>query len=159
MLPLLLFAAAQQVSVPPPVIMTPAQRDLPNLMLQRGFERFSPQQAVMRAAETAPGVVPGVFEFTARRAERVGWNLFVASEADYRDQRCLSLKLSPIASAKLRERLGGDPAVALLGHRLRVAGAAQRVRIDFIANGRPSGKYYYQTQVPIATADQIDVLD
>lgn len=69
-------------------------------------------------------------------------NLFIGSEADYRDQRCLSLRLAPIASAKLRERLGADPATALLGHRLRVAGAAQRVRIDFIENGRPSGKYY-----------------
>jgi len=164
---ILTFIAALAASAPipavvatlPPVIVSPAERDLPVIMLQRGAVKLSPQEAVMKAAEAAPDVVPGVFEFTVRRAERAGSNLFVGSEKDYRDQRCLSLRLSPIASAKLRERLGMDPAKALMGHRLLVVGAAQRVRIDFIENGRPSGKYYYQTQVPVVTADQIDVLN
>lgn len=69
---LLMLAIGQSAPMRPPVIMTPAQRDLPSLMLQRGVERLSPQQAVMRAAEAAPNVVPGVFEFTARRTQRVG---------------------------------------------------------------------------------------
>ena len=111
----------------------------------------------MKAADAAPRGVYGVVELDVHRAERVGPNLFINSEDDYRDPRNLSVEIGPLAQAALRERLGEDLRKALAGHKLLVLGYAHRVRIDFTIDGRPSGKYYYQTHVPVGDANQIEL--
>jgi hypothetical protein len=58
--------------------------------------------------------------------------------------------------SELHARLGPDLSKAFIGRKVRVLGAASRVRIDFIGNGRPTGKYYYQTQLPVGDANQIE---
>jgi hypothetical protein len=111
----------------------------------------------MRAAEAAPKGVDGVFEMEVRGSGRDAFRTFLNSEADYRDQRCLTIALSPAAAAALRERLGGDPGEVLRGRRIVVTGTARRERVDFTANGAPTGKYYYQTHVRVSDAAQIVV--
>ena len=48
---------------------------------------------------------------------------------------------------------------ALQGRTIRVDGEARRVRIDFLAGGRPTGKYYYQTHVVIERGEQLRSVD
>jgi hypothetical protein len=118
---------------------------------------LSPVQAVMMAAEAAPKGVDGVFEMEVRGSGRDRFRSYLNSEADYRDQRNLTIALSPAAVEGLRQRLGADPVDALRGRRIVVTGTAQRVRIDFLGNGLPTGKYYYQTHVRVDDAAKVVV--
>lgn len=118
---------------------------------------FTPMQAVMMAAEAAPKGVDGVFELEVRGSGRDRFASYLNSEADYRDQRNLTIALSPAATQGLRGRLGADPVDALRGRRILVTGTARRVRVDFLGNGVPTGKYYYQTHVVVDDAAQIEL--
>ena len=113
----------------------------------------------MKAADAAPHGVYGVFELAVRRAELVGTDFFLNSQDDYRDPRNLSVEIGPIAQEALRNRLGQDLDKALKGHTIRVLGYAHTVRIDFMSDGKPSGKYYFQTHVPVGSANQIELAD
>jgi hypothetical protein len=114
----------------------------------------------MKAAAAYPRMVFGVFEFRVRRAEQVGPNFFLNSEQDYRDQRDLCIRILPSAERLLRDRFGRDLRTTLLGHDIRVIGPAVRTRVDFVDDfGRASGKYYYQTQVPVIDSREIEVVD
>jgi len=121
--------------------------------------RLTPPEAVIKAADAAPRGVYGVFELNIRRAEQVGPNFFLNSETDYRDQRNLSLTIGPNAQAALRKQYGADLGKALMGRKLLVYGFARRVRIDFTTRGGRSGKYYYQTHVPVGDVRQIELVD
>ena len=115
-------------------------------------------QAVIAAADAAPRGVAGNFALIVRRAEMVGPRLFLNSEEDYRDQRNLSIAIDPRALRGLRQRLGPDLKSALLGRDIRVRGLARRTRIDFTTNGRPTGKYYFQTHVAVTNPIQISII-
>jgi hypothetical protein len=127
--------------------------------LEHGIVKLTPEEAVMKAADAFPRPVLAVFEFRVQRAEQVGPKFFVGSEEDYRDPRNLSTEILPAALTGLHARFGPDISKALLGRKLRVVGAARRVRIDIIGNGHPTGKYYYQTHVPVSDASQVELAD
>lgn len=128
----------------------------PNLAAAPGM---TAAQAVMAAADAAPRGVPGHFAMVVRRAEMVGPRLFLNSEADYRDQRNLSIAVQPHALAGLRGRFGKDLRAALVGRDIRVRGVARRVRIGiFKNNGRATRLYYYQTHVVVDSVEQISVV-
>jgi len=116
-------------------------------------------QAVMAAADAAPNGVTGTFAMMVRRAEMVGPRLFLNSQADYRDLRNLSIAIQPGALAGLKQKLGGDPVSILKGKDIRVTGVARRTRIDFTDDGKPTGKYYYQTHVAVTDPAQIAIID
>ena len=119
-----------------------------------------PVEAVVAAAEAAARQqsVRGVFELHVRTT---GWQdslLYLNSELDYRDQRSLTVAITPAAEQALRDRFGEDPVSALKGKKIQVSGAAQRVTIWFFCDGKRTEKYYYQTHVPVFRADQITVI-
>jgi hypothetical protein len=150
----------------PPVVVTPPPIAVvrvpptPSEGLAHGVPKLTPEEAVIKAAAAYPRMVFAVFEFRVRRAEQVGPNFFLNSEDDYRDQRDLSIRILPNVERRLRERFGADLSHALLGHDIRVIGPAVRTRVDFIDDaGKVSGKYYYQTQVPVIDDREIEVLD
>jgi len=119
---------------------------------------MTPRDAIFQAAEAAPGFIEGTFVMRARASGSGGGQTYLNSELDYRDQRCLTISISPAAARELTERLGDHPGQALIGEDILVRGPASRMRIDFMADGRPSGSYYYQTHVLVIDADQIVVL-
>jgi len=116
---------------------------------------ITPQQAVLLAANAAPDGVPGTFAMTVQATGTQNGRGFLNSELDYRDQRNLSVVLSPQAVQGLQERLGADPLVALQGKNILVTGSAARTRIAFIVDGVPTDKYYYQTHVNVTDASQL----
>jgi len=119
---------------------------------------MSPQQAVMAAANAAPRGVPGDFALVVRRAEMVGPRFFLNSEADYRDQRNLSIAIEPHALTGMRDRFGKDFRAALMGAEIRVHGVARRTRIGIFENGKPTRLYYFQTHVSVDNASQITIV-
>ncbi|MGN6739196.1 hypothetical protein [Dyella sp.] len=118
---------------------------------------IDPSQAVPLAAVAAPRGVSGVFALTVQATARPVPR-YLNSERDYRDQRDLTVVVLTAATEALAERLHGEPEHVLRGRRIRVAGWAKRMRIDFLADGRPSGKYYYQTHVLVTDATRIQLL-
>jgi len=67
--------------------------------------------------------------------------------------------LAGCAPGRQGSRLYLNSDTALQGRTIRVDGEARRVRIDFLAGGRPTGKYYYQTHVVIERGEQLRSVD
>lgn len=119
---------------------------------------LEPTEAIVLAAEAAPQGVEGVFAITVRAVGSQGDRVYLNSELDYRDPRCLTIALTPSAAAELRETLGPDLRAALIGREIRVRGRAERKTIHFTAGGIPTGKYYFQTHVDVDAAAQITLM-
>jgi len=117
----------------------------------------TPRQAIFLAADAAPAAVEGVFAMNVQATGTHSGQIYLNSELDYRDQRNLTVAITPRAAQQLAQRLGAHPIVALEGKDVLVEGSAVRTRINFVANGRMTDKYYYQTHVNVTDADQITV--
>jgi hypothetical protein len=115
-------------------------------------------EAIRLAAEAAPQGVEGVFAITVRAVGSQGDRVYLNSELDYRDPRCLTIALTPTAATTLRDRLGPDLRAALIGREIRVRGRAERKTIHFTANGVPTGKYYFQIHVDVDNVAQITLM-
>ena len=120
---------------------------------------ISPAEAIELAAAAAPNGIRGTFAMTVQATGRAGANrLHLNSEADYRDQRNLSISIPAALASTVLQRAGARRDEDLKGRAILVDGVAERVRIDFTNNGLPTGKYYYQTHVRITSANQIRLL-
>lgn len=119
---------------------------------------MSARDAILAAADAAPRAVPGRFIVPIRAYGIDRGRLYLNSEADYRDQRNVSVAVSPQAMVQLERIHRAGPGPTLVGRTLLVQGAARRVRIDFTENGQPTGKYYYQTHIDVQDAAQITVV-
>lgn len=113
--------------------------------------------AVPLAAAAPRTGVNGPFKMTVQATGEQNGIIYLNSELDYRDQRNVSLDLPPQVAKELAAELGGDPREKLLGKSLRVAGVAQRVKIHFMHDNKPTDKYYYQTHIRVVDAKQIQV--
>jgi hypothetical protein len=121
--------------------------------------RIAPREAIVAAADAAPRRVFGTFAMHVNATGRVGGRVFLNSEADYRDQRNLTVAIRPHTADVLTRRNGAPPERFYRGRDIEIRGAAQRTRILIIGdNGRPTGLYYYQTHVVVTDADQISVV-
>jgi hypothetical protein len=118
---------------------------------------LTPTQAILAAAERPEGVT-GTFKMEVRSGGRQGDLLYLDSEADYRDQRCLVIALPQDVALDLQRRVAGDPVAVLKGKSIRVSGTAKRTTIWFFSNGVRTDKYYYQTQVRLTDISQIRVI-
>jgi hypothetical protein len=118
---------------------------------------IQPVQAVQLAAAAAPDGVPGVFALQVQATGTQDGFTYLNSELDYRDQRCLTVAITPDAAQQLEAKLGGPAIIALKGKLILVKGTAARTRVDFITDGKPTGKYYYQTHVRVTDPGQIQI--
>ena len=84
--------------------------------------------------------------------------VFLNTEADYRDPRNITIALSPKLAKAFFSRHHQLPQHYFKGKTIEVTGELKQVEIIFIRNGRPSGKYYYQTHVRPASLDDITVV-
>jgi hypothetical protein len=115
---------------------------------------IEPVDAIRAANDDPRNGVRGEFIITVRALNNYPEQSFLNSEKDYRDQRNLTIRMPTSIIPKLEERLGVK-FQDLKNRRLVVLGVAKRNRIDFIADGKPTGKYYYQTHVQVDSATQI----
>lgn len=113
----------------------------------------------IRAANNDPTYgVRGSFLMTVRSTGEQGPWSFLDSEADYHDQRNLTVRMPTTLVPKLEEHLGLS-LQELENRRIVVMGTARRVRIEFTENGRSTGKYYFQTQVQVDGTSQVQLAD
>ena len=121
---------------------------------QGGLEPVDPFDAILGAA-THPEGVKGIFTIEVRSTDRKGDWLYLNSEADMRDQRCLTIAIPPAVDSALRQALGGDPADVLRGRLVQATGTAKRVTIWLLANGVRTNSYYYQTHIIVEDPSRI----
>ena len=119
---------------------------------------MTPVEAVEQAAKWAPEGVRGEFAFEVKSVGSDGKDSFIHSEPDYRDPRCLTLRVAPRVRAQLEARFGGKLEQVLVGRKLLARGTASQVRIDWVTDSRPTGRFYYQTHVNIAHDTQITLI-
>lgn len=119
----------------------------------------SPQQVISMAAEAAPQPVSTTVELQVRAVGNQHDITYLNSESDYRDQRNVSIAISPEARIKIETIFGGELSRAAIGKHILVKGVAKRVTIWFFDNnGRRSDKYYYQTQIFVSDPAQILII-
>ena len=115
---------------------------------------IEPVDAIRAANDDPANGVRGEFIITVKALDSYPERSFLNSEKDYRDQRNLTMRMPTSIVPKLEKRLGVK-FQDLKNRRLVVLGVAKRNRIDFVADGKPTGKYYYQTHVHVDSATQI----
>ncbi len=102
--------------------------------------------------------VAGTFEMPVVGVGQQNGLFYLNSERDYRDRNCLTIAMTPAAVLALVGTADPDQVrKRLRGHRILVRGVAQQVRINFMADGKPTEKYYYQVHVRVAEPGQIRV--
>ena len=113
--------------------------------------------AVEQGAGAAPApALTADYSFVVEAVGSDDGLVFINSQRDYRDQRNLTLALSPRVERELRARFAPlSIEQALIGKRIVVRGRPERVRIGFRENGRPTGLYYYQTHIRVGRLDQL----
>ena len=121
--------------------------------------RIAPEQAIQMAASAAPALVPGVFDMRVQATGTQNGYVYLNSELDYRDQRNLTISMTPDAVKRFISDTGTSPLEAFKGKHIVVRGAASRVKIVFSVDQRQTDKYYYQTQVAVLGGDQISILN
>ena len=84
--------------------------------------------------------------------------IYLNSETDYRDQRCLTLAIHPSAIPGFVEKYGEDPDSYFKNKMVHVTGEARRVKIWFFSKGQRTESYYYQTHVLVNSESRIKVL-
>lgn len=115
---------------------------------------IEPIDAIRAANDDPLNGVRGEFLITVKALDSHPERSFLNSETDYRDQRNLTIRMPTSLVPKLEQRLGVR-FQDLKNRRLVVLGVAKRNRIDFVADGKPTGKYYYQTHVDVGSPTQI----
>ncbi|MBE1298501.1 MAG: hypothetical protein GJ680_01135 [Alteromonadaceae bacterium] len=111
------------------------------------------------AAESAPDGVEGEYTFKIQAVGKPKRTVYLNTELDYRDQRNVTIALHPRLAKQLLEQHGADSETFFIGKSIRVNGEAKRAKIIFNSQGRPSGLYYYQTQIRLKDIDKIEILE
>ena len=153
-------AIAQPQPAPsPPMIVLPSPRGPAPFCVSGGC--MNPVEAVTYASYLAPkGGVAGDFEMQVQAVGTQNGMVYLNSEKDYRDRNCLTIAMPLILAKGLfrAEDISGIE-TKLKGKRITVRGIARQVRINFLADGKPTGKYYFQVHVGVTSPTQIHVDD
>lgn len=123
----------------------------------------APDSVIARAAAEPTGIET-VVRMTVKNANPgVGAEIggfYLNSETDYRDPRSLNIIVSARAANEFAAAGVTNPREAFVGQEILVRGIVRRVRIDYLdANGHPDGRHYFQTQIPVYSARQIERVD
>ncbi|WP_421570626.1 hypothetical protein [Stenotrophomonas sp. PD6] len=110
---------------------------------------ITPAEAVHAANDDPQRGISGTFVFTVKNVDVTEHRLYLNSERDYRHQLALNVSLDASQREALQAQLG-VPVERLVNRRVLVQGTARRTTIDFITDGKPTGKYYFQTQLKVS---------
>jgi len=117
---------------------------------------YSPKEAIESASKENPGVV-GTYKFEVKSANVVKGILFLNSEPNYRDPKCLTVRCDETATRMLTCRFGGSPASFLKGKCILATGRPVRVPIAIVENGEPTNLGYYQTHIRISNPEMLSL--
>lgn len=111
------------------------------------------------AAEQYPQSLDGTFTLKVSETGHQRDAVFLNTESDYRDPRNITISLSPDLAREFFSLHHQLPQHYYKGKTLQVSGELKQVEILFISDGKPSGKYYFQTHVRPRSLDDITVID
>ncbi|BDX05389.1 DUF2059 domain-containing protein [Planctobacterium marinum] len=125
------------------------------------WEKYLHTTPPMRAIERSEALhhlgkgVEGVFEFKIKAAAVANGWLYLNSEKDYRDRRCLTVKIPEIFIDELRASYGYDLEKELPGLSLMAKGEAKRHTIRAMGPGNKPSFPYYQTHVTLDSLEDL----
>ena len=114
---------------------------------------------IKAAADAAPNGVAGQYTLRIVAAGSQGRYVYLNTEKDYRDQRALTVALHPRVISQLTAKYGMSPQEYFVDKTIVVNGKAQRLKVALLAWGKRTGKYYYQTHIPLMDISQLKVVD
>lgn len=97
----------------------------------------------------------GVFKFEIKAANIHNNYLYINSEEDYRDRRCLTVRIKPELVSEFTNRYGENVSEALVGRSLMVKGTARRQVIRAIGPDHKPTFPYYQTHIVVEDLTQL----
>jgi len=106
----------------------------------------------------APDGVAGTFQFSIKASGIKSGVVYLNTEIDYRDRRNITIALHPKLISALTKKYGSAPDSYFINKTIEVTGEAQRMKIDFVSNGKITKKYYFQTHLRVTSLKQIRVL-
>ena len=115
-------------------------------------------EIIRSAAESAPNGAKGEYVLAIKGAGNQGPFVYLNTETDYRDPRSVTVAIHPKIVPLFIEKYAETPQEYFIGKSISVSGEAKRIRIEFISQGKASGKYYYQTHVRVMDIAQIKVV-
>lgn len=115
-------------------------------------------EIIRSAAEAAPDSVEGEYILNIKATGSQGPFVYLNTELDYRDQRSVNVSIHPSVIPLFEAKYGSHPQQFFLNKSISVTGQAKRVTISFNSQGKPTGKYYYQTHIRVMDISQIKVL-
>lgn len=110
------------------------------------------------AAAQAPDGVDGEFRLHIKASGTQYRTVYLNTEEDYRDQRCVTVAIPHDVAQQLAQRYGQSPTEFFIDKDIAVKGEAKRATIVFLSQGKATKGYYYQTHIRITDPDQIEVL-
>ena len=110
---------------------------------------ISAPEAVSLVASEQNGAIRGTFVMTVASVGQANDTVFLDSEPDYRNPHNLAIAIPIRLAEKYAAIHGGTVQDLLKGRRIFVTGVARRVRIFYFEDGKPTGRYYYQTHLSI----------
>jgi hypothetical protein len=131
---------------------------LPTANTTTDIQYSNTMEIIQHAADAAPAAVPGEYTLKIKAVGSDGSVVFLNTEPDYRDQRCVSIALHPKVVAQLTAKYGMTPEQYFTDKSITVKGKAQRMKIVFRTDGKLTGKYYYQTHIFVRELSQLDVV-
>ena len=113
---------------------------------------INPIEAVTLAAQLGNGAgVASDFGMTVKAVGFERGRFYLNSELDYRDRNCLTIVVPAATMTKLAGSADLEAVKQqFVGSKIAVRGVARQVRIEFMADNQPTGKYYYQIHLLLA---------
>lgn len=116
-------------------------------------------EIIKAAAASAPKGVDGEYTLQILATGIDGQFVYLNTEKDYRDQRALTVALHPRVISQLSDKYGVPPQDFFVDKTIVVKGKAQRIKIAFLSEGKPTSKYYYQTHIRVMESSQLKLVD
>lgn len=115
----------------------------------------TPMQAIEYSEMLKSAGFDGVFKFEIKAANIHNNYLYINSEEDYRDRRCLTVRIKPELVSEFTNRYGENVSEALVGRSLMVKGTARRQVIRAIGPDHKPTFPYYQTHIVVEDLTQL----
>lgn len=99
----------------------------------------------------------GTYKFEVKSAKVVKGVLFLNSEPNYRDPKCLTVRCDETATRMLAMKFAASPALYLRAKWVLATGRPVRVPIALVENGEPTNLGYYQTHIRISNPEMLSL--
>jgi hypothetical protein len=118
---------------------------------------------VMRLIEqteiNAPRGVKGTFTLSIKASGIERKIVYLNTELDYRDRRSITVALHPNTITAFTNKYGSSPDDYFVNKNIEVTGEAKQIKIWFVADGKRTEEYYFQTHIRVKSINQIKVLN